>query len=674
MLEYRLNYNIDTDEAETEIPELYGIQEITTADEILELLGPVIILNNYQGDGFIYLIKKVVDIAALCWNNYTPEGSKLQHTMIPYKILSEDEEVRCAPLNKFMMNLVFLDPLMPYLSKDINIDDYIITDEFLTEKRRGIIHNNTARTLMEFNVSFHDVRVILAQVSLHLKELLLIFSMADMTILNAENLFLDQYRNSEIVRNINNIEYGTDMQTKDIVDENARLYKILEAEMIRLGNPFFTLNKYTPIIKAKQMEECYINFSQIPDGKEIVPVIMNGNGFKAGYSTIPVLYAGAIAARVPDIMNEEYMGSTGYFGRNLWILTYGTISNRVWDCGSVNKIPVVIDEMELEMKYGRYYSETKNGIALKILQRTDKHLIGKTLWFRSPCTCNLNEDVCHVCYGTVALKVGSLKGGFLYTTQQLTKEVGQKVLSAKHLLKANAEKIEFQGDYEDYFILDSSTLMVTDDKKFTIRIQEDDLEHMSESLTFYVGTDKKAITVSNYSNLFIPDEIMDAMNDEVIDDVTYKTITSHKIIDITGGVICNIIPINIMMTEKYFNIMKLFEYNISKFTDIASVVRALTELLYKTIALLGVHGEIILSHLIRDANNKLLRPNWKEPDPEYVMINLKTALKNAESVTTALSFQETRHHLLAKIFDERNAIKRVGPASFADYLFGEEIL
>ena len=59
MLEYRLNYNIDTDEAETEIPELYGIQEITTADEILELLGPVIILNNYQGDGFIYLIKKV---------------------------------------------------------------------------------------------------------------------------------------------------------------------------------------------------------------------------------------------------------------------------------------------------------------------------------------------------------------------------------------------------------------------------------------------------------------------------------------------------------------------------------------------------------------------------------------------------------------------------------------
>lgn len=671
---FKLNYNIATDEAETEIEELKGIQEITESEDIIELIGAPLTLNRYQDAAYEYLIKKVVDIAALCWNNKTPQGVKLQHTYIPFKVLESDEEVRTMPLNKFMMNLVFLEPLIPFLDKGINIDDYCINDEFLSEKRRGVIHNNTAKTLMEFGYSFSEVRSISAQVSLHLKELLLIFSHADMQVFTAGNLFLDHYRESEVIRNINNVEYSSDMQTKDIVEENARLYKILEAEMIERGNPFFVLNKYTSIVKAKQMEECYINFSQIPDGKDIVPVIMNGNGFKAGYSTIPVLYAGAIAARVPDIMNDMYMGSTGYFGRNLWILTYGTISNRIWDCGSKHKIPTVIDEMELEMKHGRFYSETKNGIALKILDKKDTHLIGKTLWFRSPCTCNLNEDVCHVCYGTVALKVGNLKGGFLYTTQKMTADVGQKVLSAKHLLKADAKKVEFEGDYEDYFVLDNSTLMVTDEKKFTIRIKEDDLEFMAESLTIYVGNDKKKIVISNYSSIFIPDEIMDAMKDEVIDDVNYKTITSHKVIDINNGIICNITPINIMMTEKYFNIMRLFENNISKFDDIPSVVRALTELLYKTIALLGVHGEIILSHLIRDADNRLLRPDWKSDDPTYVMLNLKTALKNAESVTTALSFQETRHHLLSTLFDKRNAIQRVGPSSFSDYLFGCETL
>lgn len=671
---FKLNFNIATDVAETEIPELEGIQEITTTEEIIDLIGVPVVLNRYTGTAFEFLIKKVVDIAALCWNNRTPDGQKLQHTLIPYKIDASDEVTRTAPLNKFMMDLVFLEPVMDYIDKGINIDDYIITGDFLSAKQRGVIHNNTAKTLMEFGKSFNEVKVISAQVSLHLKELLLIFSHADMQIFTVDNLFLDHYKESELIRDINNVEYPSDMQTKDIVEENARLYKLFEAEMLKRKNPFFALNKYTPIVKAKQMEECYINFSQIPDGKDIVPVIMNGNGFKAGYSTIPVLYAGAIAARVPDIMNHEYMGSTGYFGRNLWILTYGTISNKVWDCGSRNKIPFVIDEMELDMKHGRYYSETKHGSTLKILNKNDKHLIGKKLWFRSPCTCNLNEDVCHVCYGNVALKVGNLKGGFLYTTQKMTAEVGQKVLSAKHLLKADAEKIEFTGSYEDYFTIDNSTLIVTDDKKFTIRIKEDDFENIGESLTFYIGNDRKPVTVSNYSSIYIPDDVMDVMKDEVIDEVNYKTIVSHKVIDINNGVLCHITPINIMMTEKYFNIMRLFEYNINKFDDIPSVVRALTEMLYGTISLLGVHGEIILSHLIRSAENRLLRPNWLEEDPEYVMLNLKTALKNAESITTALSFQETKHHLLSKLFDERNAIDRVGPSAFTDYMFGYETL
>lgn len=671
---FKLNFNKATDVAETEIAELKGIQEITTSEQIFDLLGDIIILNRYKGTGFEYLAKKVVDIAALCWNNKTTDGQKLQHTQIPYKITIDDEVTRMTPLNKFMIDLMFLEPLMEHI-EDVNIDDYIISDDFLSAKRRSEIHNNTAKTLMEFGHSFKEVAEISAQVSLHLKELLLIFSAADAKLFTADNLFLDHYKSSEIVREINNVEYSSDMQTKDIVEENARLYKKLEAEMIRLGNPFFTFNKYTKIVKPKQMEECYINFSQIPDGKDIVPVIMNGNGFKAGYSTMPVLYAGAIAARVPDIMNKEHMGKAGYFGRNLWILTYGTISNKVWDCGSKHKIPCVIDEMELNMKHGRYYAESEFDNRLKILNKNDKHLIGKTLWFRSPCTCNLNEDVCHVCYGTVAAKVGDLKGGFLYTTQKMTAEVGQKVLSAKHLLKADAEKIEFTGEYEKFFTIDSSQLMVTDEKRFLIRIKEEDLENSYESMTFYIGSDMKPVTISNYASIFIPDEITSAMRDELVDEVTYKSISSHRVIDLNNGVLCHITPINIMMTEKYFNIMKFFEYNISKYDTIESAVHDLNEMLYGTIGVLSVHGEIIISHMIRQAENKLLRPNWiSDEKPKYQILNLKTALNNTEAITTAMSFQEVKHHLLAKIFDERNEIKRTGPSSFTDYLFGYETL
>ena len=89
---------------------------------------------------------------------------------------------------------------------------------------------------------------------------------------------------------------------------------------------------------------------------------------------------------------------------------------------------------------------------------------------------------------------------------------------------------------------------------------------------------------------------------------------------------------------------------------------------------MSTHGEIIIGKLLRSIDNKLLRPNFLEPDVPYQMLRLKTALQNTEAVTTALSFEQTKHHLLHSIFDERNKINRVGPRSFADYLFGSETL
>lgn len=665
-----MNYNIDTDVNETEFDDLKQYYEITDANQIIEALGDVVILDRFKHN-IDYLLTRTVDVASLCWGNKDEHGEKLQHTLIKFTVHTDDKVIRTLPLNRFMMSLVFLKPVIDYLD-NINIDDFILTD-YMSKKTRIKIQDKIVETLTSYGKTISDIKVIMSRMSLDLKELLLVFSQADMQIFTAENLFLDHYRDSEVIRDINNTEYSSDMQTNDIVEANAAKYKILEAEMLKRNNPFFIDNKFTNLIKPKQMEELYINFSQIPDGKNIVPVIMNGNGFRAGYHEMPVMYAGAIAARVPDIMNEEYMGSAGYFARNLWILTYGTLSKTVWDCGSVNKIPVVIDEMELDMKDGRYYSDTEDGIVLKILHKEDKHLIGKTLWFRSPCTCNLNEDCCHVCYGSKALKVGELEGGFIYTTELVTKDVSQKILSAKHILKANAEKIEFSEGYDKWFSIENSTLVPNDDKKFDIYLKEDYMDNISDHLTIYIGKELTPITISKYASIHIPDDVTDKFKETTIDDETYYKISSHKVIE-SGGMLCDIIPINIMMTAKYMNIMRLFENDITKFTKIEDAVRALTELTYGLLPILSTHGEIIIGHLIRSTENKLLRPNWLEKNPSYQFMGLKTALANHESATVALAFERTRHHLLHQIFDDRNKINRVGPRSFEDFLFGESLL
>ena len=664
-----MNYNIDTEENESTFEDLKELYEITTEEQIHDLLGDPILLDRYVHN-FDYLYDRVVDVASLCWNNRDDKGKKLQFTFIKFKKSLEDPVTYELPLNRFMMSLVFLRTVIDHLQY-IDINDFILQG-YLTKKGRGKIQDKIVETLTGYGKTIRDIQVIMSKMSLDLKELLLVFSAADMQVFTAENLFLDHYRESQIIRDINNTEYPPTMQTSEIVEANKEKYKLLEAEMIKRKNPFFLADKYTSILKPKQMEELYINFSQIPDGKDIVPVIMNGNGFRAGYHDLPVMYAGAIAARVPDIMNEEYMGSAGYFARNLWILTYGTLSKTVWDCGSVNPIELEIDECMLEMMDGRYYQERKNVGPYKIFDKKDTSLLGKKLWFRSPCTCNLNEDCCHVCYGTKALKVGDLEGGFIYTTELLTKDVGQKILSAKHLLKTNSEKIEFTDGYDNYFVLDSSTLIPTDDKKFDIYFKEDYLDNISENLTIYIGKELFPVTVSKYASIHIPDAITDSFKEVLINDETYYKITSHKVLEV--GMLCSIIPINIMMTERYMNIMKLLENDITKFSTIEGAVTELTHLIHGILPIFSVHGEIIIGHLVRSIENKLLRPNWTQKDPQYQIMRLKTALANHESVTVALAFEQTRHHLLHQIFDERNKINRVGPRSFEDYLFGVERL
>lgn len=667
-----MNYSKASNINETTFEDLKPFQELTSEEHVLDLIGVPVILNRHTEESrFNYLLEHTVDIAAMCWGNKTDRGLELQHTMIKFKVDVEDKFVYELPLNRFMISLIFLRPLMKYIN-EIDVDQFLIY-EALTNKKRIEIQDRIVNVLFGYGYIMEEVKGIISFMSKELKEILLIFSHATMQVFTAENLFIDHYRNSKLIRDINNTEYPQNMQTADIVKENAKKYELLKEEMTKLGNPLFLDDKYISMLKPKQLEELFINFSQIPDGKNIIPVIMNGNGFKSGYHDLAVFYAGAIAARVPDIMNEEYMGLAGYFGRNLWILTYGTISKTVYDCGSVNPIPITVDEHVLRMMDGRFYYEDNNCGSLKVLKSTDTHLIDKTLWFRSPCTCNLNEDCCHVCYGTKALHVGDLPGGFIYTTELLSKDVGQKILSAKHLLKTNSEKIIIEGEFDKYFENISSTIMPKDDKRFDIYIPEDYQDNISDNLTIYVGKDMQKIVISHYANIYIPDNVIKKSKSVVIDDITYYKITSFRLNEI-GGELCTITPINIMMTAKYMDMMKLFENDIVKFEKIEDIVVYLMRLLDGTIPILSTHGEIIIGRLLRRVDNELLRPNWLNPDEPYQIMRLKTALGNIEGFGAGLASEQTTRHIKHSIFDKRNKIKRVGPHSFIDFFYGDEQL
>ena len=658
------NYNMATDVNESEYPDLACMDEITDVETLKELMGVPIILDRHIND-IEDLMKRTVDIAGMCWSNPDGNGDTLEHTRIPFKVSYDDEIVYAMPLNGFMFFLLFINPIMPYINH-VDIEDFIFECP-LIEKERNAIINKMFDVRRSFGVPVHEIYQSVSDVLLWISELNIIFGQACIQVFTSENLFLDHYRESELIRELNNTRYPNNIQTAEIVEENAKRYKLLREEMIKRNNPLFIDDQYTKILKPKQIEELYLHFGQIPDGKNIINVVMNGNGFNDGYKDMDVIYAAAIAARVPDIMNEEYMGVAGYFARNLWILTYGTISPKVVDCGSKNPIPIMIDECALKMFDGRYYYTTKHGDKIHMLHRSDKHLIGKQLWFRSPCTCNLNNDVCHVCYGNAALRVRDFSGGFICTTQFMTARINQNVLSAKHLLRANAELIVFTQNFEKYFEIDSCQVGCKEDAKFDIYIREDYMDEISEKFEMFIGKNLEPVTIGNYANINISDEIFKKAKIVTIDDVNYYKVNSTKLL----GDICILTPINIMMTAKYTKMMRLLNNDISnKYTNISEVVTELFHLFEDTIPLLSTHGEIIIGSLIRNKDDQMKRPNWLLYDEPYQMVCVKTALTNTDSFTCALASEQTDHHLRDRIFDRRNKINKIGARSFIDYLFG----
>lgn len=665
----RLNYDCEHNESEFE--DLKGMDTIEDVETLEKLIDDPIILDRYPDDKFSMLQQRIVDITVMCWGFKDENDIPLHKHMVQFKCDVDDEITYELPLNRFMFSLAFIKPIVKWI-EFVDINDFLVI-EALTDKRRKEIVNNISSTLASYGYSREEMLETCADVSLDIKEYTEIFGQAVMPVFTAENLMLDHYRDSEEFRELNNTEYSQGMQTADIVAMNKEKYERLAEIMMKRNNPYFMCNKYIKILKPKQMEELYINLCQIPDGEQIIPYVMNGNGFGAGYGTKQSVYTAAIAARVPDLMNKDYMGQAGYFNHNLMMLTYGTISPTVADCGSVNPIHIKLTEKNFKLFEGRIYYTSRNSGVDHVLHASDTHLIGQSLWFRSPCTCNLKQDVCHTCYGTKALKVGHLKGGFIYTTEICTSRVSQNILSAKHLLKTDAERISVEGEGKQYFNLENSELFVSDEKRFDIFIKDNYTENISEYLDIYVTKKMLPVRISNYASLHLNDEFLDVSKMYEEDESRYYKISSSTISS-SGKPLCDVIPINIMMTANYMAIMQLFESRMSSYDKIEDVVNDLNDLFVGTIPLLSVHGEIMISNHIRSRENRMVRPDWRKPDPLYQLLNLKLALQNSESVATGLASEHTKAQLMQSIAENRENIKTVGPRGFIDYILGEEML
>lgn len=216
------------------------------------------------------------------------------------------------------------------------------------------------------------------------------------------------------------------------------------------------------------------------------------------------------------------------------------MSTTISDCGTTHLVEYDIKSAKhLKKLNGKFYKVSNDDRDLTLLNaREDKHLIGKKILVRSAVTCALKDDcVCPRCVGYTASTNFDIADGLsAFESEEITKVVNQAILSTKHLLTTNSEKIEFNDEFYKFFSIyggDISPIIndnkdVKDIEDYVLYIDPEDIA-MTDELDddslynsyiktgkFYVYNintpeNKIEMTLKNVKEIFIDEEASELM-------------------------------------------------------------------------------------------------------------------------------------------------------------------
>lgn len=227
-----------------------------------------------------------------------------------------------------------------------------------------------------------------------------------------------------------------------LVDESMSPYQVMKVkesvyvELIDIVNrhklePFYTFMQSKSCMRIPQFVDCFGLIGGKPADEFVIPHLVETSWFR-GIRNRDQHYVEAQVARFAKIYEKCKISETGT------ALQYSMFINKdvsvvEGDCGTVHLLPVFInDERDLKCHHGMNYSMDKDGKKYIKCDSKDKHLIGKTLYFRTPATCNhIHGSLCSTCVGVPVLK--NFDFG-LDCSLKIIGATGQIMLSAKHIM------------------------------------------------------------------------------------------------------------------------------------------------------------------------------------------------------------------------------------------------
>ena len=451
-------------------------------------------------------------------------------------------------------------------------------------------------------------------------------------------------------------------------------------------------------VNKKQFTEYQVAIGYKPNSEgNIQPKPINRSFINGGLEDPIDYFIESSAGRVAQILTKMNVGESGNFAR-LLNLNNGDAHlhpDPNYVCDSKNYLKLTItDEAFLNKYTNRYYKlDPDRGVEYLLTPDNGKELIGKTLYFRSPCTCASaarGEGICYRCYGDQAYTNNTINIGRI-ASEILSSVLTQILLSAKHLLETAVESLNWCDEFKNFFEVDGNTITISEElelKEWRMLIDPDNIGIDEDDIAMEDEDDDSPVSFNQYNEYVTEFEMQDSNGntypitnekaEKLYISPDLNSIIRKKAEPVDGKISINaeelkeitLFLMNVQnngLTKTLNQLNRLLNNNtILKNYDLHSWAQAIIDTVIKGgLSINGIHLEVLMHDQIRAVDNILERPQWEYPNEPYELVSLNKALTNNPSVTISISYQKVSKLLYNPLTFRKNK------PSFMDLFFME---
>ena len=432
-------------------------------------------------------------------------------------------------------------------------------------------------------------------------------------------------------------------------------------------------------ISPKQFKEVSVNIGTKPDGRGgVFPYIINNSFMNGGVSDPESYVIDSSVGRTAQVLQKMNVGTSGAFARLLETNNLDTFFNtdQNYACDTKNLIEVFIkDASWLSMYDKRYYRFDPDGPTYLLDKDRDDHLIGRTLYFRSPITCASyarGHGICRKCYGDLYFINRDINPGKI-AAELLSSVYTQMLLSAKHLLESSVIEMKWNPEFYDLFDVELNMISVTenidttgmfmilDSSKFDSSEDDDDdtsdmmyAEYTPSFDIVYPDGNRISFHTAEEDNIYLTQDLNKLLKSKKAkeEDGVYIVSLDHlKNIPVVFTVKIQNKELQRTLERSKHIIDR--EKDTSSFTKDEIVKEFITANADGGINVSAVHLEVLLSNQMRDPDDILSFPKWHIRNAPYKILTLGSSLNNSPSITTTLEFQRIGKTLVSPLSSKK---------------------